>query len=183
MVTDEDRPLIEEHAVSERRGFLGGKRLGTNTEGKFEKTTFLVTCDYCGSYPLDEFVMCKSCRAKLCDECAAKLDGRPYCRACLMEILPLSANTFKVLLCIESGIRSRSRISEVTRIPKDVVRRSLALLLELKLVESKGMLAFLERKVTADGLRALFAYRKVYGSDEDVLEVESNLTEEGEDGD
>lgn len=178
MVNDENKPLIEEHAVSERRGYLGGKKLGTSSEVKFEKTTFLVTCDYCGNYPLKEFVMCKSCRAKLCDDCAAKLDGRPYCRACLMEILPLSANTFKVLLCINSGIRSTGTISDVTRIPKAEVKTSLALLRELKLIESKGMLAFLERKVTADGMRALFAYENVYGKDEDVRQVEQELVEE-----
>jgi len=181
-VTDGDRPLIEEHAISERRGFLGGKKLGSNSEGKFEKTTFLVTCDYCGRYPLDVFVMCKSCRAKLCDECAAKLEGRPYCRACLMEILPVSANTFKVLLCIDSSIRSSGKISDITRIPKDEVKASLALLRELKLIESKGMLAFLERKVTADGLRTLFAYRKVYGNDEDVRQVEEELAGEAGNG-
>jgi hypothetical protein len=182
MVSGEDRPLIEEHAISERRGFLGGKRLGTDSEGKFQKTTFSVVCCNCGKYPLESFRMCRKCQGALCDECVTQWDGRPYCLSHLLEIIPISAKTFKVMLCIQAGIRSAGRISDVTRIAKDEINASLALLRELKLVKSSGMLAFLERKVTADGMRALSAYRKVYGKDDDVLEVENELAEESEDG-
>lgn len=99
-----------------------------------------------------------------------------------MEILPVSRNSYKVLLCIEAGIASVSEISDLTRIPKDDVKAAIALLNSLKLVETKGMLAFLQRKASADGVRALSVYRKVYGSDEDVLEVEEKLVEEEDDG-
>jgi len=99
-----------------------------------------------------------------------------------MEILPVSRNSYKALLCIEAGIASVSEISDLTRIPKDDVKSAIALLNSLKLVETKGMLAFLQRKVSADGVRALSVYRKVYGSDEDVLTVEEKLAEEENDG-
>jgi predicted transcriptional regulator len=95
-----------------------------------------------------------------------------------MEILPVSVNSYKILVCLEAGIESPSKIFELTRISKDDVKASLAHLNELRLVETKGMLVFLERKLTADGVRALAVYRKVYGNDEDVVEVERKLSGE-----
>lgn len=100
-----------------------------------------------------------------------------------MEMLPLSRNSFKVLLCVKRGIESAGKISDVTRIRKDEVKASLALLAELKLIETKGLLVFLERKLTAEGVHALSAYRRVYGDDEDVLEVKEKLAVEVENGD
>lgn len=184
MVYEENsKPVLEEHAIPEGRSRLGGKSLQSTPDGKLERTTFLVTCDYCGRYPLKEFVICKSCRGKLCDSCLVRFDGRSYCRACLMEMLPLSRNSFKVLLCVKRGIESAGKISDVTRIRKDEVKASLALLAELKLIETKGLLVFLERKLTAEGVHALSAYRRVYGDDEDVLEVKEKLAVEVENGD
>lgn len=179
---DKDRPVLEEHAVPERRNMFGGRSIYATREGKLEKTQYVLACDCCGHYPLDEFVVCRKCKGRLCDDCSNWLDGRPYDRACLMEILPVSRNSYKVLLCIEAGIASVSEISDLTRIPKDDVKAAIALLNSLKLVETKGMLAFLQRKASADGVRALSVYRKVYGSDEDVLEVEEKLVEEEDDG-
>jgi hypothetical protein len=169
--------VLEEHALPEIHGGLGGKRIEMGTNGKFSKTTFIVGCDYCGSYPLEEFVICKSCRGRLCREppCSVKLDGRTYCRSCLMELLPLSRNCYKVLMCIGADVHSVKKISDLARLSTDDVRASLALLKELKLVESKGMLAFLERKITGDGIRAQSVYSKVYADDEDVKEVEGKI--------
>jgi hypothetical protein len=182
LVNEEDRALIEEHAIAERRGMLGGRSIRLNRNGELERTSWVLACDFCGLFPLRELVVCRKCKARLCEDCTNWLDGRPYDRACLMEILPVSVNSYKTLICLEAGIESPSKISELTRISKEDVKASLAHLKELKLVEAKGMLAFLERKLTADGVRALAVYRKVYGNDDDVLEVERKLPEEHEDG-
>jgi hypothetical protein len=179
----EEKPVLEEHAVAERRGMFGGRSLHTTQEGKFERTSFVLTCDICGHYPLNEFVVCRKCKGRLCKVCANWLDGRPYDRACLMEILPVSINAYKVMLCVESGVESPGKISDLTRISKDDIKASLAHLTELKLVETKGMLVFLERKVTAEGIRALSVYKKVYGSEDDVREVQEQLAEGKEVGD
>jgi len=181
-VTDGDRPLIEEHAISERRGFLGGKKLGSNSEGKFEKTTFLVTCDYCGKYPLESFLLCRTCGSKLCvSSCAVKVDGRPYCRTHLADAFGgrgLSRPGYLILTCINSEVQSVSKIAEICRLDKDDVKTSLAVLAEAKYIAVTGVLSFLSRKITADGVRVLSIYSKVFDADEDVTEVKNRLKEE-----
>jgi RIO-like serine/threonine protein kinase len=99
-----------------------------------------------------------------------------------MEILPVTRSSYKVFACVEGAITSVGRISDLTRIDKAEVKKSLALLAELALVERKGALVFTERKVTADGVRALAVYQKVYGNDGDVNEVLRKIEEEGADG-
>lgn len=185
-LTSENRPVLEEHAVIERRGLLGGKKLETNSGKSLDRTIFLMTCDYCGKYPLESFVLCRRDGAKLCSDCSFKVDGVPYCRPHLAEVLPLSRNGYKVLLCIDAEVESVSKIAEICRVDKDEVRSSLAVLAEMKYIATSGVLAFLSRKVSADGIRVLSVYSKVYGKDEDVLDVKCRLDdqqeEENEDG-
>lgn len=176
-MSENEEPMIEEHSLAEPKGMMGGKRIESGSEGKLRKTVFVVACDACGHYPLNEFLMCKSCRGKLCNDCFTKLDGRPYCRSCLMELLPITSNAYKILLCIDSDVSSVHGIADVTRIGKDEIRSSLAHLTAIKLVKTKGILAFAERKITADGLRALVAYNKFYDKDDDVNELKQNLEE------
>ena len=170
----EDRPVLEEHTIAERRGLLGGRSIETTAEGKLQRTTFATTCESCGLFPLDRFVMCVSCHKRLCPECSAKVDGMPYCRQHLIEIFPLSRNGYKVLRCIEAGLDDVGEIHDTTRIAKDDVKASLAFLLERKLINASGLFTFLERKITADGLHALSVYKKVYNED-DVAAVEQQL--------
>jgi hypothetical protein len=49
---DDFSQVLDEHAVAERHGLLGGKSL-INSNGKLEKLKYLLTCDFSGSYPLD----------------------------------------------------------------------------------------------------------------------------------
>jgi hypothetical protein len=170
-------PILEEHSFIEPKGMIGGKRIESNSDGKLRKTIFVVACDACGYYPLNEFLMCKSCRGKLCDDCFTKLDGRPYCRSCLMELLPITSSAYKILSCVESEVSSVYEIADMTRIPKDEIRNSLAHMAAIKLLKTKGILAFTERKVTAEGLRALAAYSKFYEKDDDVKELKQSLEE------
>jgi hypothetical protein len=175
-----DRAVTEEHTISEKRGMLGGRSLETTAEGKLQRTIFATTCESCGLFPLDHFVMCVSCRKRLCSDCASKLNGMPYCRPHLIEIFPLSRNGYKVLTCIEAGVDDLGEIRAVTRVSKDDVKASLAFLLEQKLISQSGLLTFLQRKATADGLHALSVYRNVYGKEEDVKAVEQQLKGEDE---
>lgn len=179
MTEEEPRQFLEEHAVPERRGMLGGKKIETSN-GKIERTTFLMACDYCGKYPLDEFLLCSVDKAKLCCDCAVKIDGRPFCRLHLAEVLPLSRDGFKILLCVNAEIQSISKISEICRLDKDDVRSSLAVLAEMKYVATSGVLSFLSRKMTGDGIRVLSVYSKIFGEDEDVADVKNRLQEKAE---
>jgi hypothetical protein len=97
-----------------------------------------------------------------------------------MEFFPMPRNAYKILRCVQAGIDDVAEIKEITKIPKDDVKGSLAFLIERKLISSSGLFAFLERKITADGLHALSVFKKVY-DEEDVREVEQQLN--GEDGD
>jgi hypothetical protein len=178
----DDAPFLEEHSIVEPRGALGGKRLEFGPDGILKKTVFLVACDSCGHHPLNEFLICKSCRGKQCNDCVTKYDGRPYCRSCMMQMIPITADAFKILVCIESDVNSIGKIAELTRIGKDEVRNILIHLTTLKLVKTKGILAFTERKITADGIRTILAYGKFYDKDEDVKELKESL-KEAEDGD
>jgi len=176
---NEERLTLEEHAVAEKRGMLGGKRIETKA-GNFERTTFLMTCDYCGKYPLETFSLCSVDKSKLCPDCSVKVDGRPYCRAHLSEVLPLSRNGYKILLCINAEIESTSKISEICRLDKDDVKTSLAVLTELKYITTSGLLAFISRKVTAEGIRVLSIYSGIYDVDEDIADVKTRMQEEVE---
>lgn len=178
----EENPILEEHSLVEPKGMVGGKKIESNVDGKLRKTAFVIACDSCGHYPLNEFAICKSCRGKLCDDCFTKLDGRTYCRSCLMELLTVTTNAYKILLCIESDASTVGEIADMTRIAKDEIRSSLAHLTAIKLVKTKGLLAFTERQVTADGLRAFAAYAKFYDSYDDVKQVKQSL-KEAADGD
>jgi hypothetical protein len=177
----DNKPVLEEHAVVERRGLLGGKKIETNAT-KLERTIFLMTCDYCGKYPLKDFLLCRTCGSKLCSDCAVKVDGRPYCRIHLAEIARLSRRGYMILHCINAEVQSVSKISEICRIDKDDVKTSLAVLIESKYIAVSGVLSFLSRKITADGIRVLSIYSKVFGEDEDVVDVMNRLGEEAEEG-
>lgn len=181
-IEEERRQLLEEHVVPERRGMLGGRSIETSTNGRLQKTTFAATCDVCGHYPLDSFDMCFSCHCRLCADCSVRMNGIPYCRQHLMEILPLSRNSYKVLLCVKSGIDDATKIRDITKMSKDDVKGSVAFLVERKFISSSGLFAFLKREITADGTHALSVYKSVYGREEDVKEVEEQFAEEGEDG-
>jgi hypothetical protein len=181
MAEEEPRQLLEEHAVVERRGLLGGRKLETNA-GRLERTTFLMACDYCGKYPLESFLICRTCGSKLCvTPCAVKVDGRAYCPNHLPGALGgrgLSRPGYLILHCINKEVQSVSKISEICRLDKDDVKTSLAVLVESKYITVSGVLSFLSRKITADGVRVLSIYSKVFDADEDVADVRKRLEEE-----
>jgi hypothetical protein len=106
------------------------------------------------------------------------VDGVPYCRPHLAEVLPLSRNGYKMLICINAGIESISKIAEICRLDKHVVKPCLAVLTEAKYITTSGVLSFLSRKITADGTRVLSVYSRVYDKDEDVILVENQLDQE-----
>jgi hypothetical protein len=178
-LAEEGRSLIEEHTIAERRGMLGGRSLETTAEGKLQRTIFAANCEECGLFPLQRFVTCV-CQKRLCLNCAVKMNGITYCREHLMDVLPLSRNGYKALVCIQAGVDDVSGIHDVTRIPTDDVKASLAFLLERKLISKSGLFTFLQRKITAEGLHALSVYRNVYGKEEDVRAVEQQLNQESE---
>jgi hypothetical protein len=175
MSEEERRPILEEHSVPEIHGLLGGKNIESTPDGRLQRTSFITTCDYCGNYPLKNFVICRSCRGKLCTNCTVKVDGRPYCRNCLTEVLPLTRNGFKVLSCINARLDDANRISKIVKLDKDSVKLVLTSLNEQKYVTTSGLFAFMERKITAEGTHVLSVYSQVFGRDEDVIEVVRKL--------
>jgi hypothetical protein len=177
----EKKMMIEDQTFAER-GMLGGRTLQTTPEGRFVRRTLVSSCVTCGAKLGDSYVLCYSCLGALCSDDAIRMNGIPYCRQHLSEVLPLSRNGYKALMCIEAGADDVSQIHEITKIPKDDVKAALAFLLERKLISKSGLLAFLERKITAEGLHVLSVFKKVYNED-DVATVEQQLNGENNDGD
>jgi hypothetical protein len=62
------------------------------------------------------------------------------------------------------------------------VKRSIVSLVELKYIATKNLLTFFTRKITADGIRAVGVWSKVFSQDEDVIVVLSDLAEVNNNG-
>lgn len=95
----------------------------------------------------------------------------------MMQMVPITVKAYKTLVCVESDVSSVDQIADLTRIEKDEIRSILAHMATLKLVKTKGILAFTERRITDDGIRALLAYGKFYDNDDDVKELKETLKE------
>jgi hypothetical protein len=94
----------------------------------------------------------------------------------------MTRNSFKILCCINSGIDSVQEICKITKLGKDDVKRSIVSLVELKYIATKNLLTFFTRKITADGIRAVGVWSKVFSKDEDVIVVLSDLAEVNNNG-
>jgi DNA-binding MarR family transcriptional regulator len=82
-----------------------------------------------------------------------------------------------ILTCVNSEIDSVGEICKITRLDKDAVKASLTSLNEAKYIKTSGMFAFVERKITAEGARALSVYSKTFGQEGDIVEMKQRLDE------
>jgi len=174
----ETQTILEEHRIVEGQGRLGGKTLLSSAGGGIQRLTHIMVCDTCGLKLSDEkdFIICHSCRKKLCESCAISHDNKSYCCECLERTIPLPKKAYKILVCISKKVANVKTISELTHIPKEDVRSFIAHLLNLGLIEDKGVF-FPDRRIVEAGLVAINAYRQVYGRDGDVIQFETELEE------
>jgi RIO-like serine/threonine protein kinase len=110
------------------------------------------------------------------------VDGVPYCRLHLSEVVQLTRNGFKILSCINSEVDSVQEICKVTKLSKERVKSTLTSLAEQQFIATSGILSFFTRKITADGIWALGIWSNVFSQDEDVMVVFDSLADVNDNG-
>lgn len=167
--------LQEKHIPEQRKGILEEKRL-SNTEAGLEKIITLPVCDVCGVRLEERFVACPACGRKLCNKCTIRFDTSNYCLPCLRERINLSKRAFLVLYAVAKEVTNKKEVSKLTKVPKDDICSCIDELLELKLIQRKGISVLSKYSVTDDGMSAVSAFSQVYCTS-DVNQFYSNLSQ------
>ena len=161
------QPVLQESSIPESFGLLGGRTILQSSAG-LQKIVRIPCCDICGARLNDEFKICDRCRRKLCKECSIIYENKVCCIECLKEIIPLTKEAYKVLLCIANGITNTKVLAELVKLRESDVEELLEGLVKLELVKKEGLFVFSNFKITHQGIVAICAYKQAYGKDEDV---------------
>jgi len=166
-----DKKLWEDSQEVADIGSLGGKEI-TEENGVKKKTTLLKTCDCCGDVLENQFVVCTIDKRKVCTSCTVSLEGQKVCRDCMRLTRPLSKPSYKTLYSTSYQIDNNRKIHDITKIPNSEINDSKRFLFESGYIIRKGLTGF---KITERGVNMLTAYRQIYGNDEDVKAMESEV--------
>jgi len=166
--------ILEERKIPADVGELEGKTYYQTANGGIQKEIRVGVCDICGR-SADSFNICVLCGRKLCENCSIVYRNQIYCRDCLHELLPLSKEEYKVLLAISKGIRALDELAEITKTKRAEVKACIKSLTERELIKNSSFLFFSDLKILGKGLEALATYRQVYGRDEDIVQLESEV--------
>jgi hypothetical protein len=166
-----DKKLWEDNQKVADIGSLGGKEI-TEENGIKKKTTMLRTCDCCGDVLENQFVVCTVDRRKVCPSCTVSLEGQKICRDCMRLTRPLSKPSYKILYLISSQIDNNKKIHDIAKIPSSEINDSKRFLFESGYILRKGLTGF---KISERGANMLTAYRQIYGNDEDVKVLDSEV--------
>lgn len=166
-----DKKLWEDNQKVADIGSLGGKEI-IEENGIKKKTTMLRTCDCCGDVLENQFVVCTVDRRKVCPSCTVSLEGQKICRDCMRLTRPLSKPSYKILYLISSQIDNNKKVHDLTKIPNNEINDSKRFLFESGYILRKGLTGF---KISERGANMLTAYRQIYGNDEDVKTLESEV--------
>lgn len=152
-------------------GSLGGKEI-TEENGVKKKTTLLKACDCCGDILENQFVVCTIDKRKVCTSCTVSMEGQKICRDCMRLTRPLSKPSCKTLYLISFQIDNNKKIHEFAKIPNNEINDSKRFLFESGYILRKGLTGF---KISERGVNILTAYKQIYGNDEDVKALESEV--------
>lgn len=166
-----DKKLWEDSQGVADIGSLGGKEI-TEENGVKKKTTLLKACDCCGDILENQFVVCTIDKRKVCTSCTVSIEGQKICRDCMRLTRPLSKPSYKALCLISFQIDNDKKIHDIVKIPNGEIKDSKRFLFESGYIIRKGLTGF---KITERGVNILTAYRQVYGNDEDVKSMESEV--------
>jgi hypothetical protein len=166
--------MLEETSTIAKEKEWGGKSYLQQTDGGIIKHIRIPVCDICGRIS-DQFSSCSQCKKKLCPDCSIIYLSRVFCVECLQELIPLTKQEYKILMAIFYGIRDNNSISNITKIDQDEVSLYKRNLKEKGFITIKGFLFFTETQLLEKGIEALSVYDKVYGKDDDVSVLESEL--------
>jgi hypothetical protein len=166
--------MLEETSTIAEEKEWGGKSYFQQTDGGIIKHVRIPVCDICGRSS-DQFSSCSQCKKKLCSDCSIIYLNRVFCIECLQELVPLTKQEYKILMAIFYGIRDNNSISNITKIDQGEVSLYKRNLKEKGFITIKGFLLFTETQLLEKGIEALYVYDKVYGKDDDVAVLESEL--------
>jgi len=166
-----DKKIWEDSQEVADIGNLGGKEI-TEENGFKKKTTLIRACDCCGDILENQFVICTIDKRKVCTSCTVSLEGQKVCRDCMRLTRPLSKPSYKALYLISFQIDNDRKIHDIVKIPNSEIKDSKRFLFESGYIIRKGLTGF---KITERGMNILTAYRQIYGNDEDVKSLESEM--------
>jgi hypothetical protein len=172
---ESSKVILEEKKVIAKEKELEGKTYITTGDGGILKEIRVGVCDSCGRNS-ERFNACPSCGDKLCEECSILFHGRIYCANCLNEEIPLTKQEYKILTVkVDADGMGLNEIADLTKMKKDDTREYAKSLIDKGMMEKKEFLFFSDTKVLDKGLEVLAAYRQVYGKEEDVIALETEL--------
>jgi len=176
----QDSKLIENsRTVPEEQGELGGQSLSRSAGGGIERVARIPVCDVCGTRLDENFTIC-GCGKKVCEKHAIQSGPRSLCVECLIDAVPLTKRSYKVLVAIANGVQDKKTIAKLARISKEDVKVALTELAALGFIAKTGWFIFAKNEAADSGIHAIGMFRNVYGGDEDVvlfdLELRSCLT-------
>jgi len=172
----EGNVILEEIHSPEVEKLIGRKILLTGPSGQVRKVITHPTCDICGRYLAEDFIICQACKRKICDLCAVKYNGKTYCQNCLRDMIPLKKKDFKLLMLLANKIGRISEITEYSGMRKEDVLNSLRKLKAYKLVIKRGLSILSEIMLSENGLSVFASYSKIYGNEKDVIELAKKIS-------
>ncbi len=171
--------ILEERKIPSDLGEFEGKTYFQTVNGGIVKEIRVGICDLCGRKD-ENFNICVQCERKLCKNCSILFQNQILCKECLNNVLPLSKQEFKVILAITYGVKNIDELMRLTRIKHDEIKACIRSLTEKELIKNSSFLFFLDLEILDKGLEALSAYKQVYGKDEDVISLESEVIKKDE---
>jgi hypothetical protein len=169
-----NRIIFDERKIMAREREIDGKTYFSTPNGGILKEVRIPFCDVCGRKE-EDFNICTSCHHKICNSCSISYRNQIYCKYCLSEILPLTKEEYKVLLGIFHGLKTIEELNKVTKIKEAEIRACIESLTKKEFIENSSFLFFFDVKILEKGLEALTVYRQLYGREEDVIQLESEV--------
>lgn len=173
----ENKVLIEERYLPERKGMLKSKTTSMKDDGSIQKDIKISFCDFCGELMKeDEISICSSCQRKICASCKVFHETKIYCRSCAKELVQLTKEQFMVLFGIASEV-GLTTIKKLSSMGFEDMKYNLEVLSERELTEVKGLSIFSRYVATDKGLALLPTCEQIYKPEGDVKQYLTKIQE------
>ena len=166
MSKTEKKVLLEKRKEVAESKVIGGSEI-LEVDGVNITREILNFC-VCGDRINDnDMVICQWGNEKLCTGCAVEYERKKICLECFQKKFPLSKRQYKFLVCVASGMTSKGKIREITRIPKSEINEALDSLLKSNYIIKKFFRCL---QITDKGMEILTPYR-IYDSEQDISKL------------
>jgi len=170
---DDKHVIMEERTEVEKEGSLGSNETAQESE-TIVRTNRVPVCDHCGRKLEQQFSVCQKDRKKLCKKCSIAFRGKIICPTDLQSVLPLSRESFKVLVVLANNIDNIGYIEALTHVQKNTIRETMRYLNEAGYIEKSGLFRV---RVSELGFEAISAFGQLYSEDADMKELDRGVME------